>query len=975
MSRSSRRRKSDDKHGKDNGPFVLKCANIKEIPVVQTSPNSLSIRGFSTQTFDFVIHKLRVSGSNILVSSNQRAQILTYTPTNIKTILKVDITGPTIEILGDTIYVANKNVLEVYNKTGEVRVSTKLETDSSVVATVVNGRYLCLLCRSLELFVFDISKRAPSQLYKSKITVDEENYVIKSISISRGGFCFSYSLAIPQGNEMYENVPHVYLHNPKSGSIFKLKPPSPPLEQMWDSTSERLLCIQCEKSICPYLVTDDLKCLDLLPRYIPRDKLMYRVDSPRIMAYSFEENNIHNADSAVISLIIPELAVLDGFDSTSRRILVNLLFHIKNNNKQQVERILRDINEDTQIKSAIPFLISLGERELTENLVKKLPQITEEKPPDNFGFLNSIATKNYDDIELICAPKDSICIKAASYLRGSSQVLNQEYDKACDSFAYAGSNGPEILRIAMQQGDLSVIFKAANEGNTDPQLHLWLGRFYEYKQKYETALTHYDLCGELAESIRVLCMMGKFDEASRRAYDTEQKGAITAYARLLIRKLPTIPKDQETLIDSLKRDVISLFKKANQYGPAFQFAFEQGMMQEALSLSLSAPKTALSKAAMKLESKGDLANAVLLYNRAGRASRALTLCLDNNLLDTLEEISGTIHLGCDPNVLTRCAEFFSQESKWEKAAFFYAIAENFEKTLSILESHNAHLPRSLLDELTQSERLINDSEKSKQIATICEHQGAYIIAAQIWSTIGDHISAMRSIIKDGDSDKVIRYANKLKRMDAFIAAADFIATTNPRDNEPLFATAIQFYQRAGAYDRIAKFLESTAHNEIDEFKDYHKALDLIRKAHQTMAKTEMTLEREAVVEKQLQKIRWIEMYLEATICITSDPVRMQSLCNELLQTPGVETCLRIEDIYILLVQYFVYNKNFSQAYTILDNLKRNGVDLKWFMDTNVIQNIYRAAGQEYVEREDEKVKETQVKEIPDDVADAFEDDF
>jgi hypothetical protein len=71
------------------------------------------------------------------------------------------------------------------------------------------------------------------------------------------------------------------------------------------------------------------------------------------------------------------------------------------------------------------------------------------------------------------------------------------------------------------------------------------------------------------------------------------------------------------------------------------------------------------------------------------------------------------------------------------------------------------------------------------------------------------------------------------------------------------------------------FFIATAQAEVDENQNYEKAAALLRRAHQTMAKSEMSKERDQLLEIVLQKIRWIELYLEADRCVHSDSIRMQ----------------------------------------------------------------------------------------------------
>lgn len=527
----------------------------------------------------------------------------------------------------------------------------------------------------------------------------------------------------------------------------------------------------------------------------------------------------------------------------------------------------------------------------------------------------------------------------------------------------------------MHNGNLKQIFMSSAGGNGDPQLHRWIGRFHEYHQDYDAAISHYDICGDLRESIRLLCILGRYEEANRRLVDTDQRSAICLYARLLIKRIKSLTDEVQKR--SLKKQVIQLFQQAIQPGPAFEFAFENEMIDELIQLSLSAPKPLVAKAALHFEVQKNVRLSALLYHRAGRMNKALELCLSTNSTDALDEIADSVKEGADPDVLERCANLFMQNRQYKRAASFYALSMKFDKSTEICVKYKVKLPTEFIENLANvpSSNPNLTTTVRRQIAELCEQQEQYITAAQIYIKLNDHLSAMKNIIKAGDTDKVVRFAHLLNRKDAYVCAADCIASTMPSEENPLFATCIQFYQKGEAFDKIAIFLDNEAMNEIQKNQDYQKAEGYLKRAHQTIAKTEMTKERDTLVESYLQKIRWIEMFIVARKSVQSDPIRMQTLCNELLQTKGVEKCLRIEDVYLLLVKYFVAQENFNQAHRILENMKMNGVDLRELMDEESIIRIYRAAGQTYVPQEDEQQEEEQFDDIPDDIAEEVSDDF
>ena len=53
-------------------------------------------------------------------------------------------------------------------------------------------------------------------------------------------------------------------------------------------------------------------------------------------------------------------------------------------------------------------------------------------------------------------------------------------------------------------------------------------------------------------------------------------------------------------------------------------------------------------------------------------------------------------------------------------------------------------------------------------------------------------------------------------------------------------------------DNISQFLGHSAQIEIDDYTNYAHVLEILRRAYQTIAKTEMTFEREALVMLQIE---------------------------------------------------------------------------------------------------------------------------
>ena len=77
------------------------------------------------------------------------------------------------------------------------------------------------------------------------------------------------------------------------------------------------------------------------------------------------------------------------------------------------------------------------------------------------------------------------------------------------------------------------------------------------------------------------------------------------------------------------------------------------------------------------------------------------------------------------------------------------------------------------------------------------------------------------------------------------------------------------------------------------------------------------------------------------------------MCVSLLKDQHLESVMRSDDVYIVMVQACVAQGNFKNAHKILEDLRNNGTDLTWFMDVESIKKIYAAVGDTFEPGENE----------------------
>lgn len=69
---------------------------------------------------------------------------------------------------------------------------------------------------------------------------------------------------------------------------------------------------------------------------------------------------------------------------------------------------------------------------------------------------------------------------------------------------------------------------------------------------------------------------------------------------------------------------------------------------------------------------------------------------------------------------------------------------------------------------------------------------------------------MRSLLKSGDTEKIIFFAKKAHNKEIYILAANFLQTLNWKTDTNLMRYIETFYTKANAYELLASFYEACA---------------------------------------------------------------------------------------------------------------------------------------------------------------------
>lgn len=175
-------------------------------------------------------------------------------------------------------------------------------------------------------------------------------------------------------------------------------------------------------------------------------------------------------------------------------------------------------------------------------------------------------------------------------------------------------------------------------------------------------------------------------------------------------------------------------------------------------------------------------------------------------------------------------------------------------------------------------------------------------------------------------------------------AANYLQTRDWRNDPEVMKNIVTFYVKAKAIDNLANFFDSCSQIEIDEYRDYARALVALQEALKYLEKGRVH-DKEAKVSSIQMRAELIEKFLEARKLVRSDPGEMVRQCQQLLELPYIDSAVRAGDIYALLIEFYYSQNNFEQCHATIELMRERSIVLNYFLDRKLVDNVYRTLGQ------------------------------
>ena len=540
---------------------------------------------------------------------------------------------------------------------------------------------------------------------------------------------------------------------------------------------------------------------------------------------------------------------------------------------------------------------------------------------------------------------DRIHLRNTHYKYAKHLEAMGDLPQAVMHYELSGTFAKEIPRMLFDQGKVDRLRKYVHKKD-DPKLYKWWGQYCESNQEYEAALQYYSRANEPLCLARVHCLAKDFDSAVEVVQSTGDKAAAYFVAR------------QFELTGDMK-SAIQFFSKSGRYNHAVRLAQEAGFDSDLMSLSLMSNPKVMISSAKYFESKGSVQQAVQLYQHAGRLSKALDLCFRARLFDELRNIADDLAAQSGkeggakvaPETLTKCASFLMEHGQYDKAVHLFIIGGKVEESIEMCAQHKVKITEDMADKMTPEKgdpRYPNSARKEilLKLASVCKKQNSYHLATKKYTQAGDKLKAMKCLLKSGDTEKITFFANVSRNRDIYILAANYLQNLDWHNTPETMKAIILFYTKAKAYEQLSSFYDACAQVEIDEYREYDRAIAALKESERFLQKAKNTpaatkAEKIAVLQ---QRIVHIEQFANAKRNIKSDPDESVRVCNMLLQERDIERAIRVGDIFALLVEFYYGNNSFSQAHEMIERMRDRNIVLNPYLDQEMVNKIYKEMG-------------------------------
>ncbi|XP_006874007.1 PREDICTED: intraflagellar transport protein 140 homolog [Chrysochloris asiatica] len=595
-------------------------------------------------------------------------------------------------------------------------------------------------------------------------------------------------------------------------------------------------------------------------------------------------------------------------------------------------RALREAEHEPELEARVAMLaLQLGMLEDAERLYKKCRR---------YDLLNKFyqAAGQWQKAVEVAEQHDRVHLRTTYYNYAKYLEASSDCNLALSYYEKSDTHRFEVPRMLAE--DLHALELYINRMR-DKTLWRWWAQYLESQAEMETALRYYELAQDYFSLVRIHCFQGNIQKAAEIANETGNWPASYHLARQY--------ESQDEV-----RQAVHFYTRAQAFNNAIRLCKENGLDDQLMNLALLSSPEDMIEAARYYEEKGtQMDRAVMLYHKAGHFSKALELAFATQQFGALQLIAEDLDEKSDPALLARCSDFFIEHGQYEKAVELLLAAKKYHEALQLCLEQSMTITEEMAEKMTVSKDSKELSEEERRellekIANCCMRQGDYHLATKKFTQAGSKLQAMRALLKSGDTEKIVFFAGVSRQKEIYIMAANYLQSLDWQKEPEIMKNIISFYTKGRALDLLAGFYDACAQVEIDEYQNYDKAHGALTEAYKCLskAKAKSPLDQEAKLAQLQSKMTLVKRFIQARRTYTDDPKEAVRQCELLLDEPGLDSTVRVGDVFGFLVEHFLQLGEHQMAYKYLEKMRKRlpAANMSYYVSQHTIDAVHQALG-------------------------------
>uniref|UniRef100_UPI00358F9C54 intraflagellar transport protein 140 homolog n=1 Tax=Myxine glutinosa TaxID=7769 RepID=UPI00358F9C54 len=592
-------------------------------------------------------------------------------------------------------------------------------------------------------------------------------------------------------------------------------------------------------------------------------------------------------------------------------------------------RAVRESEQEPELEARLAMMaLQLGMNDEAEELYRRC---------ERYDLLNKLyqASGQWEKAVELAEKHVRIHMRNTHYKLAHYMEEKGDVDAAIHNYEKSETHRVEVPRMLFDNKQALQAYIAKSK---DRSLVKWWGQYLESIGMMQEAYKYFETAQDYQSRIRIHCILGEINEAAAIANETGDKVGYYHLARHC-----------ETHED-VKR-AIHFYTQAHAYNNALRLCKDHQMYQQLMNLALlSSPEDMMETARYFEDHCKQMDRAVTLYHKAGHLWKAVQLAFATEQFDALQHIVEELDENSDPDLLARCSEFCLQHGLFEKAVHLLLAGKKLEEALEICEEHDVIITEELAEKMTLiKDPLVYSDEHWRRlllrVANCCMLQRNYKLAAKKYTQSGNKCKAIRALMKSGDTEKIIFFANVAKHKEVYIMAGNYLQSLEWRNQSKVVEHIINFYTKAQALDLLAGFYDSCSQIEIEECQNYEAGLKALMEAHKCLSERKCISGEQDEKKLQLQnRITFLKKFLLAKSLLETNSQQAEEKLQALFEDPVFKETMHPANVFTLLVQHHANTQDYQMANKLLMQMRSKypSISMQQYVSQGVLDAISHA---------------------------------